>query len=361
MKKICIIGYDLSVPGGSERVAVSLSNALAGRYEVFLVSIFQKGDGPAFPLDERVRYVTALEKEDRLRYMRRQLKPFLLKLFREEKISAAIINGMYPGWLVASTCAGSGTKLIFVDHEAIMNRWKQKDLRFMRWYASRKCERTVALTESSREAYIKKFRLKREKVRCIYNWIETDRISNKPYRIDSKKIISAGRLGPEKGFDLLISAFAPAAKEYPDWELEIYGDGELKDELGRQIQEYGLEGNIRLMGYASDLEDRYADYAMYVLPSRREGMPVVLLEAKKNRLPIVSFDILTGPAEIVTDGVNGFLIEPFDLKKMSDAIMKLIKDPDLRQSMSDHSQDDIDRFSKDKILRQWIELLEENG
>ena len=84
----------------------------------------------------------------------------------------------------------------------------------------------------------------------------------------------------------------------------------------------------------------------------------MLLEAKANRLPIVSFDIMTGPREIVTDGVDGFLIPPYDLEQMASAIGRLIEDDGLRRSMSDRSQDNLNRFSKAAIVSQWRELID---
>ena len=359
MKKVCFITWDFSVTGGTERVSASVANALAELFEVHFISLFMSGQKKAFALDSRVKFFVALEKEDRLRYMRRQLRPVLRKYFLENQIGVAFIEGMYPGWLVSSTCKGSGTKLVFVDHEALMSRWDRKDLRFIRYYASRKCDCTVVLTEQTRNDYISRFRLPQGKVRCIYNWIEPDAAVSGQYDVTSKRIISAGRLSPEKGFERLIRMAAPVLKKHPDWHLDIFGDGEEKSRLETLILQLGMDSRIHLMGTASDLAQRYRQYALYILPSDREGMPVVLLEAKANRLPIISFNILTGPAEIVTDTQNGYLIEPFDLDKMREALEKLIDNPKLRKSFSDHSQDDIGKFQKRRILEHWISLIYE--
>ena len=99
MKKICFITYDFSVMGGTERVSASVANALADFYEVHFISLFLSENKRAFELDERIKFFTALEKEDRLRYMRKALKPVLRKYFEENRIDTAFIEGMYPGWL----------------------------------------------------------------------------------------------------------------------------------------------------------------------------------------------------------------------------------------------------------------------
>jgi glycosyltransferase involved in cell wall biosynthesis len=124
------------------------------------------------------------------------------------------------------------------------------------------------------------------------------------------------------------------------------------------VAQLGLDENIHLMGMQQDLASRYGAYAMYVLPSYREGMPLVLLEAKANRLPIVSFDIMTGPREIVRQGTDGLLVPPYDLDALGAAMCRLIENPGMRKEMSDHSQEDLARFSKQEICRKWIELIE---
>ena len=156
---------------------------------------------------------------------------------------------------------------------------------------------------------------------------------------------------------MLVKAFAPVAEKHPDWHLDIYGDGEMMDTVKKLIAEYQIADNVHLMGMCSNLAEKYKDYAMYVLPSYREGLPLVLLEAKANRLPIVSFDIMTGPREIVRDGIDGILVPPYDLEKMGNAICNLIEDADLRNSMSQKSQKNIDKFSKTAILKQWCDLI----
>jgi glycosyltransferase, group 1 family len=95
------------------------------------------------------------------------------------------------------------------------------------------------------------------------------------------------------------------------------------------------------------------------MTSRNEGLPLVLLEAKQYGLPIVSFNCPTGPSEIVLDGENGYLIDNFDIEEMSNKICKLIESEELREDFSRNSMNDIEKFDKEKILKQWIRLIEE--
>lgn len=358
MKKVCLIDYDMSIRGGVEQVTASLASSLVDFFEVHVVSICLCNE-LAYVLDPRVRFATMLRGESRLRNMIKQLRPLLKDYFRENQIDVAIIQGNYPGLLSAQMRFVGKTKLVFCDHGALMNQWGQKDIVIIRWISSVLCHRVITLTKKSREDYIKKFNLSRKKVGCIYNWIDLDVEHSEQYDSNSKRIISAGRFGSEKGFDMLIKAFSPVVERHPNWHLDIFGDGDMMPTIKRLVEEFGLQDNVHLMGMCSDLARRYRDYAMYVLPSYREGMPLVLLEAKANRLPIVSFDILTGPAEIVRNGLDGVLVEPYKLDEMAKAICRLIEDVELRSNMAQRSQENLDTFSKDTILRQWKSLIEE--
>lgn len=357
MKKVCLIDFDMSVRGGVEQVTASLANALADCFEVHLLGLCEMGS-LAYTLDERVKYTALSKDEQRLSVMRKELKPVIRNYLNSNKIDVAIIQGNYPGFIVSTARFGTRTRLVFCDHGALMNQWERRDIVVIRLISSLLCHKVITLTEQSREDYIRKFRLPRKKVDCIYNWVDLSIVRSEQYNKNSKRIISAGRFGKEKGFDMLIKAFAPVAKKHTDWHLDLFGDGEMMETVKALIEEYGISDNVHLMGMRSDLAERYKDYSMYVLPSYREGMPLVLLEAKANRLPIVSFDILTGPKEIVRDGIDGILIKPYDTDEMARAMCALIEDNEMREAFSVASQENLDKFSKKTILTNWKQLIE---
>lgn len=355
-KSVCLVDFDMSVRGGVEQVTASLAAALADHFEVHIVSLCMN-NALAYQLDERVHFICLLDREKRLREMRREAVPMLCRYFRENRIDTAILQGNYAGFIASGTRFKTKTKLIFCDHGALMNQWDRKDIVLIRWIASRLCQQTVALTEQSCLDYRRKFHLRENRVHYMYNWIDLDVSRSERYDLQSKRIVSAGRFGREKGFDQLIHAFAPVAEKHPDWQLDIFGDGEMMPEVERLIAHYHLEQQVYLMGMRTDLAQRYREYAMYVLPSYREGLPLVLLEAKANRLPIVSFDIMTGPREIVRDGIDGLLVPPGDNAALGAAMCRLIEDDTLRGSMSEHSQENLEKFSKQEIVKQWEAIL----
>ncbi len=357
MKKICLIDFDMSVRGGVEQVTASLANALADYYKVYVVSLCLKGE-LAYSLDERVSFYPVLKDELRLREMQKQVCPRLIAFFKKNDISVALIQETYAGFVTCPLRFFGKTKLIFCDHGSLQNQWNRKDMVVIRWLASTLGNRVVTLTERNQQDYQEKFHTPKKKLQTIYNWINLDNTCSKEYRLESKKIISVGRFGKEKGFDQLIKAFALVAQKHPDWTLTIYGDGEMMPAVKDLVTEYHLESQVELPGMCTDLEKRYQEYAMYVLPSYREGLPLVLLEAKANRLPIVSFDIMTGPREIVRDKVDGLLVPPKDISALADAMNYLIEHSEVRKEMSDHSQENLDLFSKEKILAEWKCLID---
>ena len=105
------------------------------------------------------------------------------------------------------------------------------------------------------------------------------------------------------------------------------------------------------------MEDEYKNAAIYVMTSLQEGLPMVLLEAKSNTLPLISFDIQTGPGEIICDGVNGYLIPAYDIKAMAEKICELIEDEKKRLKFSTNAQLDIEKFSKEVIIKKWEDVI----
>lgn len=357
MKKVALVCYDLSVRGGVEQVTVSLAGALSECYEVYVISLVLTGK-PAYELDERVHLVAFLDEQARLKTMRRRVRPLLVRFLREKGIEVLLLQGSYQGFLCCDARFLTRTKLIFCDHGAIRNEWDDRKMVIIRAINALVSHRTVTLTQRNLKDYIRVFRTPRRKLWCIYNWIDMDMPHSENYAADSKRIVSAGRFTAEKGFDMLVEAFAPVAAKHPDWHLDIYGDGILMPQIRALVEQHSLAENVHLMGMRNDLAAHYGDYAMYVLPSYREGLPLVLLEAKANRLPIVSFDVMTGPREIVRDGVDGILVAPQDTQALGNAMCELIEDETLRSEMAGRSQENLDIFLKPNVLRQWVSLIE---
>lgn len=170
------------------------------------------------------------------------------------------------------------------------------------------------------------------------------------------RIVTVGRLIPVKNHNLLIDAFSVVSKEYPDYSLEFYGDGELKNQLQKRICESGLADKIVLHGNVSNVPQHIASAEIFVLSSDIEGMPNALMEAMALGIPCIATDV-SGVRDIITDGENGFIVPVGDKEAMADRIKKLIESKELRSKFSENTICVFSKFDKEMIFKQWLELV----
>lgn len=196
-----------------------------------------------------------------------------------------------------------------------------------------------------------KWRRFTNKVTYIYNplTISTEKYSS----CESKKVIAVGRLSPEKGFDNLIDSWSIVNKKYPNWILNIFGEGFERIKLQKQIDELGLQKSITLCGSTDDIVSEYIDSSLFVLSSREEAFGLVIIEAEACGLPVVAFNCLSGPAELVEDKCNGFMVKKGDIGQLSDRVCDLIEDQNLRKSFGARSVEISKKFDLEKVMAKW--------
>jgi glycosyltransferase involved in cell wall biosynthesis len=175
--------------------------------------------------------------------------------------------------------------------------------------------------------------------------------------LDAKVVVAAGRLSPQKGFDLLVRAWAHVHETHPDWRLRIYGDGPRRAGLGRRIERLGLGDVVTLEGPSPDLGAELARASTFVLSSRFEGLPLVLLEAMSLGMAVVSFDCPTGPRDVVADRRNGLLVPPERIKALAAALVEVMDDPALRRTLAAGAVQTAADYRMEAIGPQWDALL----
>jgi glycosyltransferase involved in cell wall biosynthesis len=173
-----------------------------------------------------------------------------------------------------------------------------------------------------------------------------------------KTVLAAGRFAYQKGFDLLLPAWAQIAADHPDWRLRLCGSGNLKKPLRAQIKELGLTDSVSFEGPA-DMAEAMAEASIFALSSRFEGFPLILLEAMSKGMAVVSFDCPTGPGEIIDDHRNGLLVPELDVDGFAAALRELIDDEDLRRSCGAAAVATADAYTMEAIGPRWHALLDE--
>lgn len=368
MKKIAFFSGDITGNGGTERVGTLIANALAaqGRYEIFFLSLAQEREATTFPLSDQIpRAVLARQRiAPGPGYL--SLIPRLKAYVEQKGIDLIIDIDSVLDVLSLPVRRMTGVRVISWEHFYYYDArgtWYRRPIRRL---TTRFADAIVTLTGQDRKYYIENG-ADPGKVCAIHNPVYdfAPDESRHAHAQKQKIIFSAGALSQIKGF-LQVPLIAKYVKErYPDLDFtwQIAGEGAMRGEIERRIVSCGVEREVQLLGQRSDMRSLYLQAHLYVMTSEREGLPMVLLEAKQYGLPIISYDIRTGPSEVIEDGVNGCLLprsgnEQVDASVMADAIGRLLTDDTLYQSFAQHTRDHMEDFQLERILAQWEELLE---
>lgn len=173
----------------------------------------------------------------------------------------------------------------------------------------------------------------------------------------SKKVIAVGRYTYQKGFDLLADAWKIVTASHPDWELNIYGGGDV-DKYRHLAIEKGISKTFICNGSVHDITAKYLESSIFVLSSRYEGFGLVIVEAMACGLPVVSFACPCGPRDIIHNNEDGFLIENGDIDSFAQKIIYLIENEEQRTKMGQSSKESVNRFKMENIGTQWVNLFE---
>ncbi len=356
MDNIAIVISNICANAGTERAVTNLANAFAKHTDntIFIISIYSKNnDKPFFKVDDRVSIIhlcySFINKTSKRLLIYRNLFKDLNRICNENAITV----------LMGTTHAYNSVisllkKPIRIGCEHINYDACPKAFRFIRKYSYRNLDRVVLLTNDDRDHY--DF-LERNKTVVISN-IRSFFPEN-PAPLLNKRIVSVGRLNRQKGYDILIQFADELYKKIPDWNIVIYGEGEMLEYLSSEIEKKQLSDFIIIEKPAKDIQNKMLESSIYLMTSRNEGLPMVLLEAQACGLPIISFDCPEGPKDIINDGVDGFLIPVGDTNSMISKIVELANSEDKRIKLGLHARIHSKEFSEENIVGKWISLIDE--
>lgn len=320
MKIVCV-GY-LHGAGGAERQIIMLANALAKRkHEVHLIVLVENNSKYSIEQSVIVHDLTAVEKRNGNRIVERfrALKSELAKIQPDVSIHY---------WLQSAYMCAMMKKSI-TGHVIYSERGDPGDAEYkgvlgiVRFLAFRRVDGFVFQSEGARDYF--KGRVVKKSV-VIRNSVELpEGRFLEPCQNREKKIVNVGRLHPQKNQQLLINSFAKIANQFPEYILEIYGDGELKESLQEQIDQLGLHDRIYLKGITQNILEKVYTASLFVLTSDYEGMPNALMEAMAVGVPCISTDCKPGGArELIENGKNGWIVPVNNVDALSDKIRNVL-------------------------------------
>ena len=377
--RIMYIIKAFAMKAGVERVVSDKMNYLASHgYSISMVT-YEQGDHPhAFQLHSSIRHYSLDARFFKLSQLPVWKRPLTLQQMRcrfKEGLQEAI-DKEQPDIIVATTYSMKVLDVILKihtkahrlleSHIACYTVRKAYDYRnhallrniakvYDKWAFRNigKFEKLIVLTHGDAQdwsQYIKD-------VVIIPNPVTTYPEKIKPHDGTGRRIICAGRLYEQKGFDILIEAFSLIADKCPDWHIDIFGSGEDKDKLHSLIQSKGLSKCIRIQPPTANIYNEYQQSEFYVFSSRYEGFGLVLIEAMSCGIPCVSFRCKYGPEEIIADGEDGLLARDGDANDLADKMLWMISHTEERLRMGQKARENVRRFQKETIMRQWVELF----
>lgn len=358
MMDICFFSGDITRGGGTERVATVIANGLSrtGKYRISFLSLVEQKEIPFYViLPEIDRYVL---KDDRqwvrpgIRYF--TFLPALRRFLEKQHIDILVDIDLVLDILSLPAAMGQRVKVVSWEHFNYFFERKIWYRRVSMWLSGHFSDCIVTLSERDRQ-HFREMICRRREIIAIENPI---RIPTEENTVEKEKIlITVGQMIYRKGIDMLAQIVPKILGEHKEWKWYFLGDGEYMGVMKQVQSQYGLEERLILPGIVEDVENYLNRSSIMVMGSREEGLAMCLLEAMAWRVPCIAFDIPTGPLELISHGINGFLISPFDLEDMTGKISLLMEDDVLLERFMQHTTVGMEKFCLETVLKKWEHLF----
>lgn len=215
----------------------------------------------------------------------------------------------------------------------------------------------VVVQTSNNKKYFSK--VVQKKTAVIFNPVDLgEKRGQALHTCKDKKIVSVGRLVPQKNQKMLIDVFAQIHKDFPDYTLTIYGEGNCREELESQIKDLRLEGVVNLPGNKKNIYDHISNAELFVLSSNYEGMPNALIEAMCLGLPVISTAV-SGTSDLIEDGVNGKVVPVADKEQMIEAVRHVLSNTEIQNQYATNAVKINDKLKVDIVMEEWINFIAE--
>lgn len=373
MKKIKILMLHLN-HGGIEKQTITMANELCHNYNIEIVSFYKMANKPAYDINEKIKIRYLYDGAPNRDELKKNLKTFhLIKTFKEGIKAIKILYLRYK--LIKDEVTMDDADIYFstrYEFGKILSKYGLSnkvtltqehnfidDEKYLKKVAKEYQNLTyvVVISKWHEKTYLKYFQNTKVKIVRIENIL--DSVPKEKSTLNHNAIIAVGRLNYVKGFSSLIDIVNIAVKTNPKLKLYLLGDGEEKDLIKNKIKEYKLEENVIMPGFVSP--DEVKNYMLksdiYVMTSLHECFPMVLLEAYSCGLPVISFDILSGPHEIVINNKTGYLVANRNKEKMTQKINNLLKNKKEIKKFGKNAFIESKKYTKEEIMPKWHRLF----
>lgn len=373
MKKIKILMLHLG-HGGVEKQTITMANGLANRYDIEIVSFYKLASSPAYEIDQRIKvkylyesgpnreeFKKAIKKLNIFKAIKEGIKACKILYLKKVLIKKEIL--LDDADIFFSTRSEYGTLLseygnkdkfkLTQEHNFIDTEEYRK--RIVKDFANLDC--VVVISKYHEKMYSEWFSDTCVKIVRIENILD-----NSPREISSlnnEVLIAVGRFDPIKDFSSAIEVMRYLVQAKPDLKLYLLGDGEDREILENKVKELHLEENVIMPGFVSaeEVAKYLAKSDVFVMTSIKECFPMVILEAYDAGLPVVAFDVLTGPRELVVDNMTGYLIENRSPEQMAEKILDILNNKEKLKEMSANSLVEAKKYKIDVIIEKWYDLF----
>lgn len=362
MNSIAFYIGDYTRSGGTERSCVLVANGLASdkNNRVYLIVTNTKEETSFFDIDPTIQIIYLNIKNIKRDYFKliKRLDTEL-KINKIDKIVAVEVMSLLfiIPLFIFKNFYKTKTKLWVWEHFNFTVNLGKSLRDWCRKLAAKYADYIIVLTQRDTELWSKNLNIKNSII-AINNPSPFD-VSDKGYNLQSKKIVAIGRLTYQKGFDLLIEIWSQFLHKYPEkkeWTLQIIGSGPDEIKLKELAKYLNIDSNIEFISNTPNIKNYYENAALLAMTSRFEGLPMTLIEAQSFGLPIISYDCLTGPSEVIS-GNSGYLVENNNKNLFIENLYTLLSDSYLRLKMSENSRIEVSNYSLDKIIEKWDVIL----
>jgi glycosyltransferase involved in cell wall biosynthesis len=351
--------------GGAERIISLLAGAWAQRGDEVTLITFDDREPPAYPVHPRVvlkslRVPNELAGNPVRALFRNVRRIRLLRRMIRESVPDIVLSFLdFPNIITLLATRGWRVPVIVSEranpaYDDLKAVWRVLRRRTYPRAAALVCQTRAMVDQLQKEIRIQGY--------AIPNPMEPPPTGyTVPHEsgVNTHTIIAMGRLVPQKGFDLLLEAFARIAGRHPEWSIKVLGKGPLKARLEAQADLLGLKNRVSFVGSVADPFPMLQAAGLFVFSSRFEGFGNALTEAMACGLPVISFDCPAGPSDIIRHGVDGLLVPPEDVSALANAMDHLMTDAAERERLARRAPEVLERFSRERVLAMWEKLFDD--